>query len=141
MFYRNQAGAFKKNEMKHMRAVFYPTEARGICIKGQQSACDYSVTSANGSEESTQNPVYNVNTQSGAVMSRSSSVLIEKNKNTMRRCWINDCYTWIDQQHSKGYKWSEFLSATDQMRQFDIHSIKTSQYSKMLQYTGSWLLI
>lgn len=44
----------QKKGMKPVRPHFFPAEAEVICIKGQQSSNNYSVTSANGSEESSQ---------------------------------------------------------------------------------------
>lgn len=55
-FYTSQADAVrKKRKMRRSPGGHvYPTEAGVTCSKGQQSACNYSVTSANGSEESIQ---------------------------------------------------------------------------------------
>lgn len=50
---QSQTGAFRGKKLKAVGLCVYPAEAAVICIKGQQSACNYRVTSANGSEEST----------------------------------------------------------------------------------------
>lgn len=53
MFYRNEAGVLWEKKGGGLWVHAFHAEATVICIKGQQSSCNYSVTSANGSEEST----------------------------------------------------------------------------------------
>lgn len=51
---QEQGRCFHKKRYEACEATFFPVEAAVICIKGQQSSNNYSVTSANGSEESSQ---------------------------------------------------------------------------------------
>lgn len=87
---QNSGRCFWKELDETCKGHVYPADAWGIYIKGQQSACNYHVTLANGSEESTQTVF--THSQSDAVMSRSSLALIEKieiPKSTLGPHWVN----------------------------------------------------